>query len=119
LWCKEMESGIKWSGTGKAMGLRGVNRGMQIRRFVMIYKPNPPLKFRPESEIRAKIFSKSANLITTYSPPSMMVCTGNVNWERVVVKWRRDGNLRNTGVKQREVEFARLETAGFLKYYSC
>ena len=25
LWCKEMESGRKWSGTGKPMGLRGVN----------------------------------------------------------------------------------------------
>ena len=35
---------------------RGVNRGMQIRRSVMIYQPNPPLNFRPESEIRAKIF---------------------------------------------------------------
>ena len=29
---------------------------MQIRRSVMIYWPNPPLNFRPESEIGAKIF---------------------------------------------------------------
>ena len=35
---------------------RRVNRGLQIRRSVMIYQPNPPLNFRPESEIRAKIF---------------------------------------------------------------
>ena len=35
---------------------RGVNRGMQIRRSVMIYWPNPPLNFRPQSEIGAKIF---------------------------------------------------------------
>ena len=87
----------------------GVNRGMQIRRSIMIYWPNPPLKFclhpksgqkhfyypqspksgpkkwlnlqsaeitgsgnplksRFESEIRAKIFSKSADPFT-YSPP--------------------------------------------------
>ena len=33
-----------------------VNRAMQIRRSVMIYKPNPQFKFRPESELRAKMF---------------------------------------------------------------
>ena len=31
---------------------RRVNRSMQILRSVMIYSPNPPLKSRPESEIR-------------------------------------------------------------------
>ena len=33
---------------------------MQIRRSVMIYKPSPPFHFRPESEIRTKIFEIQA-----------------------------------------------------------
>ena len=37
-----------------------MNRGMQIRRSVMIYKPSPPFHFRPESEIRTKIFEIQA-----------------------------------------------------------
>lgn len=40
-----------------AVGIRGwVNRGMQNCRSVMIYLPNPPIKFHPESEIWAKTF---------------------------------------------------------------
>ena len=35
--------------------MRGVNGGMQILQSVMIYQPNLSLKFRPESEIQAKI----------------------------------------------------------------
>ena len=37
---------------------KGVNRSwsMHLRRSLMIYWPNSPLKFRPESKIRAKIF---------------------------------------------------------------
>ena len=33
---------------------------MQIRRSIMIYLPNPPFYFHPESEIWAKIFQSHA-----------------------------------------------------------
>ena len=41
--------------------MRGVNRGMQICRSVMVYWPNPPLKFRPESEMRKIFFCFTQN----------------------------------------------------------
>ena len=47
---------IKYAWTAVCQKEAGVNKGMQIRWSVMIYSSNPPLKFRPESEIQAKIF---------------------------------------------------------------
>ena len=46
LWLEELDTRL----------VEGVNRGIQIRRSVNIYWPNPPFHFRPESEIRPQIY---------------------------------------------------------------